>query len=1460
MSQSVRQNNLFAAEDWQAIYRSFKDVDFRAYDFDSIRASLIDYIRAHYPEDFNDYIESSEFVAMIELLAYVGTSLNFRVDLNSRENFLDTAERRESIIRLARMLSYNPKRNIATSGLFKLIGVQTNQSITDSLGRDLNNTTVFWNDPNNPDGFEQFTTILNAAFKSSNPFGRPSKSGTLGGIPSDLYDMNSVPNVEVSYNLNISVRGKQYPFDIVNPDFTDGEYFYERHPNPANSFNLIYRNDGEGMGSANTGFFLMFKQGQLQRQDNRYDFPIRNRTTDISFSNVNETDVYMQEIDQGGNVIEEWTKVPSLVGTNVIFNSISNSVRSIFSVIPRLNDQITLKFADGNFGDVPVGTYRTWARTSANKNVTLRPEDVRNYEIRIPYYGADGQEYSLRLIFSLEATVANGAAAETNEQIKERAPQVFYTQNRMVNGEDYNIFPLTRGQEIRKIKALNRTHAGHSRYIDINDPTGTAQNLLVFGDDGALYEDNEPARLEVGATQNASTITSADLNNFLEVQELRNFFYGTYRTAYLVANPNAFNVSNNIPSFGAASLYWEPQPKKSQNDTGFFKTSTGATTTPVPISNPVSGLSPITFLKTGCAVRFVDSLSTPTVEDWVTVQSIINDGVPVSETSLTETGPIEFNKEIIKDRIALDLVPNFRTTFNATEAAAVSTAISARADFGIGYNIESNDREGAWYVIVPPSAPDGTETFDISGWGTSSWLVFCSYDAVDMVWNFTTRGSRYIFESFEDVRFYFDPANLAINVETGLSLKDQIEILKTNTLTIRGTDSYITGLQTVSSGTAGYKVGETLTIDGGTFTTAGTIDVTSVSTIAAQDETAFGVAWAPGIGYAVSDTITLYDGTVVQVDNVDTTYLTTIAGQTEADFDFPTTAANGTINDPGTLHNIGDRLTMSDGTVILVTSVAGSVIDGFTILSRSTSTISTASILTLASSTGDGSVFTITTNTNNEQSSDGVLEFTVLSASTTGISIDNATLTQTSTSGVGVGFALNTIVDANQTIFATSISDPGNYSVTPNNPVTASVGSASGTGATFTLTFSTYGDPLGEPVPLQLDALVMYEDGYYDPRKIEVSPPDADDDGVPDDPLAIVDLLYNGGTEYTVFSERFTDFDGYEYFQLWSAGQLDVGGAFALTELSPGSGDWLINSGTSASLVDLLWTTLNPADIGSTILAVPAGTQLASAVAQFNGMVIYSNFGGTYAFYKITQTGTYTLTVDATTDYTARPGRSFELDTNAATNPFYFKWKHYAPRANRIDPSVSNIIDMVLLTNTYYTDVLTWKARNDITESIPVPPTTEDLRIQFSDLEEFKMLSDQIIYKPAQFKLLFGASAASELQATFKVVKVANATLTDNEIKSKVIQAIDTYFSINNWDFGESFYYTELSAYIHQQLANTIASIVIVPQKAESVFGNLFQVKAESNELFLSTASVSDVVIVRNLTDTNLRISSNSTN
>ena len=1196
MSQDVRQSTLFAGELWQTVYKSFSDVDFRVYDFDGIRAALINYIRQNFPEQFNDYIASSEFIATIELLSYLGTSLNFRMDLNTRENFLDTAERRDSIIRLARMLSYTPKRNIALSGLFKLSAVQTNEPVKDSLDRDLNNTTIFWNDPNNIDSFEQFTTVLNAAFDSNNPFGRPFKTGTIGTIPTDIYRVNNVPNVEVAYEITIPLRGDQFPFNVVNPDFTDGEFFFERPPNPADKFHIIHRNDGEGLGSANSGFFLMFKQGTLQRQDNRYDFPIRNRTQDININNVNENDVYVQEIDQDGVVLQQWTKVPSLVGTNVIFNSLDNSLRSIFNVIPRLNDQITLKFADGNFGDVPVGIFRTWFRTSANRNIILRPEDVQNFEINIPYVGADSQEYNLRLIFSLESTVANGAPAETNQQIKERAPQVFYTQNRMVNGEDYNVFPLTRGNEINKIKAINRTHAGHSRFIDINDPTGTAQNVIVFGNDGALYNDDENSRITISSSLSVGTITDINLDTFIDNQTLQNFFYSNYRTSYLSFNPDAFNITNHATDFGGGDVLWQTQPRNIVNDTGFLADDAG-------------GLSAITVVNTfftvGAQIRFTDAatLGASTIKEWAVVNSIVTAGLPVDASSITDTGPVELSINISDDRFALDLIPTFRTAFNSTESAIIQTAINLQADFGIGYDVEANLKAGGWYIV--PGTPTGKEVFVADPTLTASWLVSLTFDAVDGVWTFTSRGKRYIFESFEDVRFFTDPSKVTTDVETGLPLIDEVEILGTNTLT---------------------------------------------------------------------------------------------------------------------------------------------------------------------------------------------------------------------------------------------------------NP--ASIGSDAA---------------LGTGIKLSLTALIMYEDGYTDPRKVEVKSPDSNNDLVPDDPLAIDDFLDNGGSPDIVYFERFTDFDDYEYFRLWKHGEYDLGtGTMTVTKVGE---DYIIGGSSlgggqpdrDIAIVDLIVTTLDPTatGAGSIINAIlnptGGGATVAESVLAFNGTIFYDETATVRKFYKFRQITTTTGIIERTSNFDAKIGRSFELDiiTDATqVNPLFFKWNHFAPRQNRIDPSISNVIDIMLLTNTYHSDVITWKDSNDLTAPFPVEPTTEDLRIQFSELNEFKMISDQIIYKPGKFKLLFGVGAQDELKATFKVIKIPNSTVTDNEVKSSIISTIDEYFDISLWDFGEQFFFSELAAFLHQKLAKTIASVVIVPSKADSVFGNLFQIKGEVDELFLSTATVADVEIIRNLTDTNLRISS----
>ena len=182
------------------------------------------------------------------------------------------------------------------------------------------------------------------------------------------------------------------------------------------------------------------------------------------------------------------------------------------------------------------------------------------------------------------------------------------------------------------------------------------------------------------------------------------------------------------------------------------------------------------------------------------------------------------------------------------------------------------------------------------------------------------------------------------------------------------------------------------------------------------------------------------------------------------------------------------------------------------------------------------------------------------------------------------------------------------------------------------------------------------------------------------------------------------------------------------------------------------------------------------------------------------------------------------------------------------------MIDIFVLTLTYYNSVVAWKLNNkDITE-FPAPQTSSELAILLADLNNFKSISDEIIYRPVKFKLLFGATSMPELQAKFKVVKMFGSELSDNELRSKVVQAVNDFFEIVNWDMGESFYYTELAAYIHQTMPTQLSSIVIVPIQTESNFGNLFQVKAEPDELFLSTVQVSDVEVVKGFTEQNLKV------
>jgi hypothetical protein len=156
----------------------------------------------------------------------------------------------------------------------------------------------------------------------------------------------------------------------------------------------------------------------------------------------------------------------------------------------------------------------------------------------------------------------------------------------------------------------------------------------------------------------------------------------------------------------------------------------------------------------------------------------------------------------------------------------------------------------------------------------------------------------------------------------------------------------------------------------------------------------------------------------------------------------------------------------------------------------------------------------------------------------------------------------------------------------------------------------------------------------------------------------------------------------------------------------------------------------------------------------------------------------------------------------------------------------------------------------------PLPPTSSSLEENYApSLENIKTISDTLIYQPITYKPLFGAAAPLNLQATFKAVRNSNYNVSDNDLKTRILTAIENFFNIDNWDFGQTFYFSELATYVMNSLTPDITNFVIVP-KSNSTFGSLFEISCLTNEIFVNAAGVSDIEIIDSITSSALGLSS----
>jgi len=1132
MAKTTRQTSIFGVEDWKRIYQTYREADFQSYDFETLRKSFIDYIRLNYPESFNDYIESSEFIALLDVMAFMGQAGSFRNDLNTRENFLDTAERRDSVTKLAELVSYTPKRNTAAQGFLKIQSISSTEDIVDFTGVNLSNVTVNWNDTTNPNWLEQFTVIVNSVLNGSQRFGNPGNSQTILGVQNDEYQINLAPGFLPVVPFSSTVNGTNMVFEAVSSTSLDKDYLYEPAPKPNGAFNMLYRNDKQGYASANTGFFFMFKQGSLTDYPFNLGERISNRVVNVNIEGINNEDVWLYEIDSTGAVSDEWDFVENLYTGAV--EQLTPEQRRYFTITSRTNDQINLNFGDGVFSSIPVGTFRSYVRASNGLNYVINTDEMQNIVISVSYISRTGRNETLSMTCALTQPVSNATNRESINQIKQRAPARFYTQNRMVNGEDYNNFPFTLYNTIIKSKAVNRSSIGTSRYLDLVDITGKYSSTNVFASDGLIYETTDtPGFTFTFIDQNdISSVIVNQVEPLLSSRGMQEFYYQNF----------------NRPDLTSLNLNWNQSTTANNETTGYFRFA--ATNAPAPVGPQASDNKK--YISQGGLVKFVPpagqyfnkfnrlATGSPTQPGdkmvlWATVTQLELDGTNFGVGNNTDgTGPVTLNNFIPTNAVPVQVITNFVTDLPTTLEQTMREQIELYRAFGLGYN----NLTETWYVITSTNL-DNSTTFslanaqDTSGANLdNSWLVAFETDGV--TYTVTSRSLERFWASVLETRFFYDGTQKVYDPKTGTVINDFINVLKTN-------------------------------------------------------------------------------------------------------------------NQPD-----------------------------------SSSTLNSDEVL----------------------------------------------------------------------------------------------------------------DIVGQPAET---------DGFVDDFRVRISYKDSDNDGIPDNPDYFETLVAptTNPNNKRVYLQKTVDFDNLERYIPLASGV--VNGQYATKDA-----------------IEL----------------------------------VKSEFADKQVFYAYTDKLFYMLTVAYDGVRTITQALGYVVYTGR--QDLYFQYRHNAPLSRRIDPGTTNIIDIYLVTDAYYTAYQNYVKDSTGTVKEPSQPTIDELTTSYSKLNEYKMISDNIILNSVSFKPLFGTKSDPELRATVKCIKNPNSTVSISEIKSQVITAMNQYFTIENWDFGDTFFFSELTAYLHDQLGSIISTVVLVPTDPSKSFGDLYEIRSQPNEIFVNAATVNDVEVISALTSSQLRTATNS--
>jgi hypothetical protein len=81
-------------------------INYTSRDFDSLQTDLINYVKNYHSDKFKYFNSATPDMMYLELLAYIGDTLNYQADKSFNEAFRQTAQARESLVRISQDLGF----------------------------------------------------------------------------------------------------------------------------------------------------------------------------------------------------------------------------------------------------------------------------------------------------------------------------------------------------------------------------------------------------------------------------------------------------------------------------------------------------------------------------------------------------------------------------------------------------------------------------------------------------------------------------------------------------------------------------------------------------------------------------------------------------------------------------------------------------------------------------------------------------------------------------------------------------------------------------------------------------------------------------------------------------------------------------------------------------------------------------------------------------------------------------------------------------------------------------------------------------------------------------------------------------------------------------------------------------------------------------------------------------------